>query len=147
MLTSILPKSRIILTETISDWREAINISLQPLLDDGCVDHSYKEAIFKMHKKIGPYYVLGPGIALLHARPEDGVHQLSLGMTIVKNGVSFGSPDNDPVHLIITLAATDKNSHVDIIAGVSALFLNEEDISELIKSDNVDDVYSIIKKY
>ncbi|MFM2481705.1 PTS sugar transporter subunit IIA [Celerinatantimonas sp. YJH-8] len=147
MLTSILPKSRIVLTDSVTDWREAVDISLQPLLDDGSICDSYKEAIFEMHAKIGPYYVLGPGIALLHARPEDGVNQLALGMTIIKEGVSFGSPDNDPVYLIVTLAATDKNSHVGIIASVSELFLNEGDIAQLINSQDLDEVYSVLNKY
>ncbi|CAG8998996.1 MAG: Ascorbate-specific PTS system EIIA component [Candidatus Celerinatantimonas neptuna] len=147
MLTSILPKSRIILTETVSNWRQAIDISLQPLLNEGCICDSYKKAILNMYAKLGPYFVLGPGIALLHARPEDGVNKLSLGMTIIKNGVSFDSPDNDPVRLIVTLAATDKNSHLDIIASVSELFLNEEDINKLIQSNTISDIYSIIKKY
>ncbi|CAG9297230.1 PTS sugar transporter subunit IIA [Celerinatantimonas diazotrophica] len=147
MLTSILPKSRIVLIDSVTDWQDAVNLSLQPLLDDGCINESYKQAIFRMHHEIGPYYVLGPKIALLHARPEDGVNQLSLGMTIIRDGVCFGSEDNDPVYLIVTLAATDKNSHIDIIASVSELFLNEEDINQLIKCKEVNEVYSIIKKY
>ncbi|MFM2484692.1 PTS sugar transporter subunit IIA [Celerinatantimonas yamalensis] len=147
MLTKLLPKSRIILVDSVCDWKEAIDISLQPLLDDGCIRPSYKEAIFNMHEQIGPYYVLGPGIALLHARPEDGVNQLSLGLTVIRDGVSFGADENDPVKIIVTLAATDKNSHVDIIANVSELFINEDDIASLIKSKNITEVYSILDKY
>ncbi|MEI8632679.1 PTS sugar transporter subunit IIA [Vibrio sp. PP-XX7] len=87
--------------------------------------------MYRSHEAIGPYYVLGPGIAMPHSRPEDGVNRIALSLSVFKQGVSFGSEENDPVHLLVTLAAIDSNSHVDIIAQLAELFMNDEDVQKI----------------
>ena len=79
-------------------------LGLFGLLANGTIEPSYVAALFRSHEELGPYYVLGPGLAMPHARPEDGVNRLGLGLTVLKTGVNFGSEGNDPIQLLITLA-------------------------------------------
>lgn len=147
MLTTLLTPNVIQVVESATDWQDAIKIACSPLVNNKFIEPRYIDAITKSHEKIGPYYVLGPGIAMPHARPEDGVNQLSLGLTVIKQGVEFGSEGNDPVKLLIVLAATDSNSHIGAIAKLAELFDNQEDIDSIMQSENVDDILSIIAKY
>ncbi|WP_163366579.1 PTS sugar transporter subunit IIA, partial [Klebsiella aerogenes] len=78
--------------------------------------------------------VLGPGIAMPHARPEEGVNQLSLALTIIEKGVEFGADENDPVKLLIVLAATDNDSHINAIVKLAELFDNQDDIDTLLQA-------------
>ena len=59
-------------------------------------------ALYRSTRSSAPYYVLGPGLAMPHARPEDGVNRLGLALTVLKEGVNFGSEGNDPVRLLVT---------------------------------------------
>lgn len=147
MLTTLLTSNVIQVVESAADWQDAIKIACKPLINNKLVEPQYIDAIIKSHEKIGPYYVLGPGIAMPHARPEDGVNQLSLGLTVIKQGVEFGSEGNDPIKLLIVLAATDSNSHIGAIAKLAELFDNQEDIDSIMQSENVDDILKIIAKY
>ncbi|EML1935130.1 PTS sugar transporter subunit IIA [Providencia stuartii] len=147
MLTTLLTPNVIQVVENATDWREAINIACEPLIKNNSIQTSYIDAIIHSHEKIGPYYVLGPGIAMPHARPEDGVNQLSLGLTVIKNGVEFGSEGNDPIKLLIVLAATDSDSHIGAIAKLAELFDNQEDIDSIMQSENIDDILNIIARY
>ncbi|QKJ51889.1 PTS sugar transporter subunit IIA [Providencia rettgeri] len=147
MLTTLLTPNVIQVVESATDWQDAIKIACSPLVNNKFIEPRYIDAIIKSHEKIGTYYVLGPGIAMPHARPEDGVNQLSLGLTVIKQGVEFGSEGNDPVKLLIVLAATDSNSHIGAIAKLAELFDNQEDIDSIMQSENVDDILSIIAKY
>ncbi len=90
---------------------------------------------------------LGPGIAMPHARPEDGVNQLSLSLTVIREGVNFNAEENDPVKLLVTLAATDKDSHVDAIAQLAELFMNDEHVKEICRAQNVAQILEIIERY
>lgn len=101
MLKTLLTPDVVQVIPQVKDWREAIKIACQPLIDKGCIEPRYVDAIYKSHEQIGPYYVLGPGIAMPHARPEEGVNQLSLALTIIEKGVEFGADENDPVKLLI----------------------------------------------
>ncbi|EMT6577869.1 TPA: PTS sugar transporter subunit IIA [Providencia rettgeri] len=147
MLTTLLTPNVIQVVDKASNWREAIKIACNPLINNNFIESRYVDAIIQSHEKIGPYYVLGPGIAMPHARPEDGVNQLSLGLTVLKQGVEFGSEGNDPIKLLIVLAATDSNSHIGAIAKLAELFDNQEDIDSIMQSENVDDILKIIAKY
>ncbi|ABM03810.1 PTS system IIA component, L-Asc family [Psychromonas ingrahamii 37] len=147
MLKKLLTEDVISIYESAENWQQAIKFACQPLLDNGAIEPSYVDAIFKCHQEIGPYYVIGPGIAMPHARPEDGVNRLSLGLTVIKNGVNFNNEENDPVKLLVTLAATDSDSHVIAIQQLMELFMNEEHIEAICNASNVAEIRSIIEQY
>lgn len=56
--------------------------NMSTLLARNKIEASYVEAIKQKHKDIGAYYVLAPKIAMPHARPEDGVNEASLQVTV-----------------------------------------------------------------
>ncbi|WP_100158463.1 PTS sugar transporter subunit IIA [Proteus columbae] len=147
MLKTLLTPDVVQVVPNVSDWREAVKVACQPLIDKGCIEPRYIDAIYKSHEKIGPYYVLGPGIAMPHARPEDGVNQLSLALTIVEQGVEFGADENDPVKLLIVLAATDNDSHINAIMKLAELFDNDKDIQSLFNAKSKADVLAVINNY
>lgn len=125
----------------------ALELTCSSLIDNGKVKPSYLEAIKQKHKEIGAYYVLAPKIAMPHARPEDGVNEASLQVTVFKNGVDLESDDNGDVYFSITLAAMDSDSHIQTIMALSELFQNDEDIDAIIAADNQSEIASILKKY
>ena len=73
MLSDLLTKEKIHFTDEKLDWRSAIELAAQPLLNQGEIEPSYISAIINRVEEFGPYIDLGMGIALPHARPEDGV--------------------------------------------------------------------------
>ncbi|HGM9905562.1 TPA: PTS sugar transporter subunit IIA [Proteus mirabilis] len=147
MLKTLLTPDVVQVIPQVKDWREAIKIACQPLIDKGCIEPRYVDAIYKSHEQIGPYYVLGPGIAMPHARPEEGVNQLSLELTIIEKGVEFGADENDPVKLLIVLAATDNDSHINAIVKLAELFDNQDDIDTLLQAKSKAEVLAVINHY
>lgn len=147
MLKTLLTPDVVQVIPQVKDWREAIKIACQPLIDKGCIESRYVDAIYKSHEQIGPYYVLGPGIAIPHARPEEGVNQLSLALTIIEKGVEFGADENDPVKLLIVLAATDNDSHINAIVKLAELFDNQDDIDTLLQAKSKAEVLAVINHY
>ncbi|NBM83010.1 PTS transporter subunit EIIA [Proteus sp. G4404] len=147
MLKTLLTPDVVQVIPQVKDWHEAIKIACQPLIDKGCIEPRYVDAIYKSHEQIGPYYVLGPGIAMPHARPEEGVNQLSLALTIIEKGVEFGANENDPVKLLIVLAATDNDSHINAIVKLAELFDNQDDIDTLLQAKSKAEVLAVINHY
>ncbi|MCG6202665.1 PTS sugar transporter subunit IIA [Psychromonas antarctica] len=125
----------------------ALDLTCSALLASGKIEQSYVNAIKATHKKIGPYYVLAPKIAMPHARPEDGVNEDALQLTVFKKGVDLGSLDNGDVYFSITLAANNSDSHVLTIMALSELFQNDADINNIIAAENKADIIDILKKY
>src|SRR5690606_12392845 len=59
----------------------------------------------------GPYIVIAPGFAFAHARPSPAVHRTGMSWVRLAHPVSFGHQKNDPVDLVVALAATDATEH------------------------------------
>ncbi|WLS80349.1 PTS sugar transporter subunit IIA [Erwinia pyri] len=147
MLTDLLTPDVIRLYPACKGWREAIALACEPLITNGAIEPGYVEAIYRSHEAIGPYYVVGPGIAMPHARPEEGVNRLALSLTVIEEGVNFDSDGNDPVRLLIVLAATDSHSHIEAIAQLAALFDCEEDTATLMAAKELNTILSVISRY
>ncbi|MGL5335532.1 MAG: PTS sugar transporter subunit IIA [Enterovibrio sp.] len=147
MLSKLITSDVIRIYPSAKDWKDAIQKSCQALIENKAVEPCYVDAIFRSHKELGPYYVVGPGMAMPHARPEDGVNRLALAVTVIKQGVHFNSQGNDPVKMLVTLAATDSDSHVGAIAKLAELFMNEEHVAQICAAHTVDDVLAVIKNY
>ncbi len=147
MLKELLSTDVIRIHESADDWQNAIELACEPLIANGSIDSSYVQAIFRSHAEMGPYYVVGPGIAMPHARPEDGVNRLALGLTVIRDGVNFDADENDPVRLLVTLAATDSSSHVNAIAQLAELFMNEKHVQQICEATDVATIRNIIEKY
>ena len=85
----LLKKENVQIVESATDWKDAIRISVQPLEQHGYVESRYKEEIISNVESMGPYIVLAPYIALPHARPEQGVKESQIAVTLLQNEVRF----------------------------------------------------------
>ncbi len=147
MLKRLLTQDVIQVIPDIENWREAIAVACQPLVENGAISSRYIDAIYRSHEAIGPYYVVGPGIAMPHARPEEGVNKLALALTVISKGVEFGSAENDPIKLLIVLAATDSNSHIEVIAQLAELFDNQQDVELLMSAKSKEEILAVVNQY
>ncbi|WP_047682343.1 MULTISPECIES: PTS sugar transporter subunit IIA [Xenorhabdus] len=147
MLKTLLNRDVIQWIPGVKDWQEAIELACQPLIDNAAIQPSYVDAIYRAHEEFGPYYVIGSGIAIPHARPEQGANRLALSLTFIKQGVMFGSVENDPVKLLFVFATTSSDSHIEVIAELAGLFDDQPKINRLMQAKNQDEIFSIVQEY
>ncbi len=122
---------RVLVGASARDWVEAVRLAGELLVRDGVVEERYVEAMVRVTEELGPYAVIAPGVAMPHARPEDGAREVGLSLVVLREGVNFGSP-NDPVYVVIGFAAKDKTSHLRVLRQL-AEFLSESDVIEELK--------------
>ncbi|WP_446029759.1 PTS sugar transporter subunit IIA [Lelliottia amnigena] len=147
MLNKWLNDATIMLEDRVENWPQALELCAQPLLDMNVIAPEYVTAIVEQHHKLGPYYVLAPGLAMPHARPEEGAKGLGLSLLKLKQGVSFGAGEFDPVDIIIMLAAPDKNSHIEMISALAELFSSDDDLAELHRANTREEINAIIERF
>ncbi|MFB2830731.1 PTS sugar transporter subunit IIA [Aeromonas jandaei] len=145
MISHLLNEQNINIVDDISSWKEAIYLVCKPLIESHDIQPEYVGAIIKSTQELGPYYVLAPMIAMPHARPENGVNNNALSLLVVRNGVEFHSEDNDPVKIILLLAAKDSNQHIELITSISKFFCSEGDILDVSKATDVEQITEILK--
>lgn len=113
------------------NWEKAIRAAGSLLVEDDAVEPRFVEAMIRVAEELGPYIVVAPGIALPHARPEDGVKRASISAISLHSPVEFGHEKNDPVWLVIALAAEDNKQHVQGLADLAAVLGKTETVEQL----------------
>ncbi|WP_172731045.1 PTS sugar transporter subunit IIA [Pluralibacter gergoviae] len=147
MLETWLHDDTICVQESAQSWQQALAICAAPLLESNTIRPEYLTAIVNEHNRLGPYYVLAPGLAMPHARPEEGALGLGLSLLKLHRGVRFGSEENDPVDLVVMLAAPDRHSHIELISALAALFSSDEDMRLLHQARTVEEIKNIINRF
>ncbi|MBP2638531.1 MAG: transcriptional regulator [Firmicutes bacterium] len=141
MLRDILLKQNIRIEDGAEDWKQAVHLSMEPLLLQGFITQRYVDTIINLTEQYGAYYLLTPAIALLHARPEDGVEKTQMAVTLLKTPVLFKNK-SIPTKLLISLATADANSHLDALAEIGILLDDEEKQRRLLNAKDSDTLYA-----
>lgn len=143
MLLSMLDRQSVQLVDKVDNWQSAIRLAAQPLVSKGFATEGYVEAMIASVIEFGPYIVIDEGLALPHARPEEGGIKPGLALLVVKEGVQLMGNN---IFVFAALAAADNDSHIGALselaeavwAGATAKrlssFQSVEEILEFISS-------------
>ena len=144
-LIDYFPELSISVIHSTKDWQEAINFSMASLLAKNYISENYIQAIKDSTISNGPYYILAPGVAMPHARPECGALKTGMSLTLLEQGVYF--PGNDePIKLLIGLSAADADSHIAAIQALSELLCEEEILEQLLTASSEKQLADIISR-
>ena len=131
------------IVESVEDWQGAIRAVGKLLVEDGAVEERFVDAMIRVAKEFGPYIVVAPGIALPHARPEDGVINASIAIARLETPVNFGNEDNDPVYLVVALAAVDNKQHIEGLQQLALVLGNNEKIKAIKAATTPEEILDI----
>lgn len=130
-----------------SDWRAAVRACGDALVASGVTTPAYTDQMIATVEELGPYIVIAPGIALAHSRPSPAVHRVGMSLVTLANGVEFGHRQNDPVRLVVGLAALDDEGHVTALAELAEFLSDEDRRDALITAASPDMVRGLIAGY
>ena len=147
LLKDLIDKTAIIKDDESEDWESAIRKASIPLIKNKKILPDYPENIIKGAKLHGPYFVVAPGIAIPHARPEEGALEKALGISILKKPVSFLDSPNNPVKYLFTLSMTSSQGHLEALAQLVELLEKKEFLDCLDKAKNSETIYKFINEW
>lgn len=144
MLRDLINNGQIQLQVPVSGWKDAIMRSAKPLLDENYIESRYVKAMIESVEDYGPYIVIGPSIALAHARPEDGAKKLGVSIMTLAHPINFGNPENDPVKIIFCLAAVDNYSHLNVMKSVVRLINDQDKVERLADISDINEFCKVL---
>ena len=130
-LSDLVDPSAISLDASAQDWRAAIRLSGDLLVSTESTTSSYTDAMIRTVEEHGPYIVIAPGFALAHARPDESVLRTALSFVRLAEPIPFGNEANDPVTLVMALAAADASAHQSALAALAGVLADPTSRREL----------------
>ncbi len=120
-LTGLLSEECIALDVPAATWEEAVLAAGGLLERAGIAGPAYTGSMIDNVETNGPYIVVAPGFAFAHARPSAAVHRTGMSWVRLANPVAFGHKTNDPVSLVVALAAADDGAHAAAMAQLAKI--------------------------
>ncbi len=89
---------------------------------------------------------IGFGIAIPHAKIKS-VKEMAFAIGITPEGIDFDSMDGEPVHLIILVAAGEKQhkEYLRLLSNIMAVIKQDEVKEKIINSDNPETILEILQ--
>ena len=136
----VLEPQNISMDAACRDWQSAIDAAGGLLQKQGVITAEYIQGMKEAVEKYGPYCVFCPGVALVHASPENGVNRFGVSLVKLKEPVRFGHESNDPVIWVICLASEERNPRLQQLLGIINLMSDPQARKELDKLTTAQEV-------
>lgn len=143
-LSDELTEDAIAVGARADDWRDAVRQAGARLTATGVTTDEYTDEMIATVDKLGPYIVLAPGIALAHSRPSPAVQRAGISWLQLAEPVEFGHEKNDPVWLVVALAALDHDGHIGLMSALAAVLGDTDLLATLRDADSPARVLEIL---
>ena len=128
-------------SNTDLSWRQAIHRAAQPLLEEGRIKPSYIEKMIWAVDHLGPYMVILPLIAFVHAAPDDGVIHNGISCLRLHETLGFGDKKSVEVKVIFVIASKAKEDMG--LVKLIHLCEQEHNMNTLLYSSSVQDIFAM----
>ncbi|CAM4150569.1 PTS fructose transporter subunit IIABC [Lederbergia lenta] len=147
-ITNLLTKETIILSLQSVNKADAIEELVSKLDYAGKLSdrEKFKESIMDREKQSTTG--IGEGIAIPHAKTT-AVKEPAIAFGKSVTGIEFESLDGNPAHLFFMIAAPEgaNNAHLEALARLSSILMNEEARKELMNANDEADIIKIINSF
>ncbi|VXC55701.1 PTS sugar transporter subunit IIA [Enterobacterales bacterium 8AC] len=127
-----------------SNAEQAIRAAGEALCQTGACQPEYVQAMVASYREFGPYFVIAPGLAMPHARPEQGAIKAQFSLIRLREPVEFGHAENDPVKVVLGLSATSSDRHIQLIQHIVTLLADENNLHTLMNSRDPEQLYRLM---
>ncbi len=139
VMQQLIKQKHIQLSDRFDDWQKAIEFAAKPLLDDGVIQQRYITKMIWAVESLGPYMVILPKIAFVHAGNEDGVIRNGISCLRLAQPLSFGTQKATEVQVIFVIASKAKED-----MGLLKLVRIIENMDNYDRLINADDIEAIL---
>lgn len=144
----VVASGTIAVKQAASSWEAAVQLGGEMMVKAGLIEPSYVTAMIENHKTIGPYYIIAPGIAMPHAKPENGVLKTGYAVVTLSKPVEFGDEENDPVDVLIFAGAVNREEHnEEVVPQVAELCDSEEYVNRLREAGSTEAAVAVLKDF
>ena len=144
-LFNLFNADNIRLDSEVESWEEAIISAGELMLWQKKISVNYLNKMIDLVHQYGPYIVIGPGIALAHAAPEDGCLSPGVSLVRLKKPVRFGSSQFDPVTFVFGVAAPDSPAYAVAMLDFMNQIRDPTFIDHLKSAANIGKILAVIQ--
>ena len=142
-ILDVLTSGKIFISEEAMNWMDAVYLAGESLIHSGSIVEKYLDSIISQTMYYGTYMFINDEIMLAHAKPQDGVNNLDLSLTIFKTPIAFS--EKKSAKIIILLCAEDNERHLRIMDELLKLAQDDASVDCLAKAVHPAEALQILR--
>lgn len=141
-----LQKNMVLVDQAYQTKEEAIRSTGQLLVDAGCVEPDYIEAMIERNKLVSVY--MGNFIAIPHGTDDAKKFVKKSGISVVQvpSGVQFGKDDTDDVAMLLFGIAGVENEHLEILQKIALFCSDVENVVKLADAKTSEEIIRLLQE-
>lgn len=108
------------LVDTVQGWQQALACACEPLLELGCVDSEWCDALIENARTVSERDVVSPYVILPAGRVVPGTRRRAMSVLLLGEPVHLGSCDRS-IWLLVLIAAPSLHEHLDTLRRISSV--------------------------
>lgn len=142
----MLRHNNVIINHTIASPIDALKAIGEVMYHCGSITPNYITNMITSLQELGPYFVIAPGIAIAHAKPDESVLHNDFALMVCPHGVCFNS-HNDPVFLVFGMCATSAHNHLEGLVILSEILSDEQIVESIKVAPTVESILAIVAPF
>ena len=140
-MKDMIKKQHIVLSKESYNYKQAIKVAAQVLVDDGIIENTYVEKMIWAVETLGPYMVILPKVAFVHAGAEDGVNRNGISLLRLDSPILFGKENTAPVQAIFVIASKSREDRG--LLKLVKILEEKNKTTMLLTTNNIDDILTL----
>ncbi|KAF1302561.1 PTS sugar transporter subunit IIA [Candidatus Enterococcus willemsii] len=141
-----LEKNMILLNQEFTTKEEAIRESGRLLVEAGCVEEAYIDAMIERNNLVSTY--MGNFIAIPHGTDEAKKYVKKSGISIIQvpQGVDFSTDEEEKLAMVVFGIAGVDNEHLDILQKIAIFCSDVDNVVKLVSASSVEEIISLLEE-
>lgn len=141
-----LQPEMILMDQSFDSKEDAIRACGKLLVEAGCVEEGYVDAMIERNKLVSTY--MGNFIAIPHGTDEAKKFVKKSGISIIQapNGVQFGTDDTEDVAMVLFGIAGIGNEHLDILQKIAIFCSDVDNVVKLADAQTKEEIMGYLQE-
>ena len=138
----MIPISHIQVNCCAMDWKQAIEITAQPLVHHHEIEKEYINCMIENVYAFGPYLIIAPHFALIHGSPGLYIHENALSIATFQNEIYLHQA-KEPVRIMMCVACSSQMSYIRTLGAIASVLMEENMIDKILACQSRREVYNL----
>ena len=140
----MIPYSHIQVNCYAKDWKEAIEITAQPLVNNHEIEKEYIHDMIENVYTFGPYLIIAPHFALIHSAPGPYIHENALSIATFQNEIYLYQA-KESVRIMLCVACLSQMSYIHTLGEVANVLMQENMMDKILMCQTRKELYFLLE--
>lgn len=140
-MRDMIKKHHIVLSSDSYNYKQAIKAAAEVLVVEGIIENTYVEKMIWAVETLGPYMVILPKMAFVHAAADDGVNRNGISLLRIDTPIPFGKENTAPVQAIFVIASKSREDRG--LLKLVRILEEKNNMNVLLTSNDIDEILKL----